>query len=205
MTDVDQRDPRDPSEVVVQQGINPNPGPTKRRRKDKTHGIGGWAMDIFLLLVFTVLGCAEAGAMTPWGGQGIGQRCAEEALPALPHYVGEPLHHSSQTLGQDGPPDGSGRRPRRPSNDYKRMSNGEIGPSSPRDNRSSAVEGNLLCAISVLGVLAGLLAATGASCLARRRHEKGGSRDNQGYLPTTKRIIEAVRTSEAQPRRYDPR
>ncbi len=85
------------------------------------------------------------------------------------------------------------------------MSNGEIGPSSPRDNRSSAVEGNLLCAISVLGVLAGLLAATGASCLASCRHDKGGSRDNQGLLPTTKRIIEAVRTSEAQPRRYDPR
>ncbi len=77
--------------------------------------------------------------------------------------------------------------------------------SSVRGDHSFETGGGPLYTTSLLGVLACMLALLNASCLARHRHAKESSRGSQGRPPATKQIIEAIRTSDAQPRRYDPR
>ncbi len=60
MTDTDQMDPRDPRDVVVQQGISPNLGPRECERKSSVRLAGGRAARIFLLIAMTMRECAEA-------------------------------------------------------------------------------------------------------------------------------------------------
>ncbi len=205
MTDVDQEDPRDPREVVVQQGINPNPGPTKRIRCSDSYYNGGWTKGIFLLLVYVILGCADAGAVIPWAGREIVQRRAEGARPPPPQCAGVLPHHGDHDLGQRDRPGGSGRRPRRPGDGCEGMIN--VSNVAPRlgNNHYDTIKESFTRATSVLGALAGVLAAASAGLLVRHKRAGGSSRDSCGCFSTTKMIIEALRTSGTQPRRYDPR